>query len=78
MADLNHTIHSSGFVVNAGRRNKSMKIIEILRENTERTERLSLLDIGTGNGEIAKYLSELFRFIRLKRTLSHEWPLFSV
>jgi 2-polyprenyl-3-methyl-5-hydroxy-6-metoxy-1,4-benzoquinol methylase len=63
MADLNQTIHSSGFAVNAGRRNKAMKIVEILRENTERTERLSLLDIGTGNGEIAKYLSEFFNVV---------------
>lgn len=63
MADLNHSIHSSGFAVNAGRRNKAMKIVEILRENTESRERLSLLDIGTGNGEIAKYLSEYYNVV---------------
>ena len=63
MANLNPTIHSSGFAVNAGRRNKAMKIIEILRENTERQKHLSLLDIGTGNGEIAKYLSEYFNVV---------------
>lgn len=40
-----------------------MKIVEILRENTERQEHLSLLDIGTGNGEIAKYLSEYFNVV---------------
>ena len=63
MANLNPTIHSSGFAVNAGRRNKAMKIVEILREKTERQERLSLLDIGTGNGEIAKYLSEFYNVV---------------
>lgn len=63
MADLNHMIHSSGFAVNAGRRKKAMKIVEILRAKTERQERLSLLDIGTGNGEIAKYFSELFNVV---------------
>jgi hypothetical protein len=59
MADLNQTIHPSGFAVNAGRRNKAMKIVQILREHTNGQKRLALLDIGTGNGEIAKYLSPI-------------------
>jgi len=63
MADLTRTIHTSGFAVTAGRRNKAMKVVEILREKTERQERLSLLDIGTGNGEIARYLSEFYNVV---------------
>jgi len=63
MADLNQTIHPSGFAVNAGRRNKAMKIVQILREHTNGQKRLALLDIGTGNGEIAKYLSKLYNVV---------------
>jgi len=65
MADLNHTMHSSGFAVNAGRRNKAMKIVEILRDHGkgQEQERTSLLDIGTGSGEIAKYLSKFFNVV---------------
>jgi len=56
-------MHSSGFALNTGRRNKAMKIVQILRENTEGKERLVLLDIGTGNGEIARYLSEFYNVV---------------
>lgn len=60
MSDIKHSMHSSGFAVNTGRRNKAMKIVQILQENTERQKRPSLLDIGTGNGEIASYLSRYY------------------
>lgn len=65
MTDLTHTTHSRGFAVNAGRRDKAMKMISILGEfgRGDGRERLSLLDIGTGNGEIARYLSEFYNVV---------------
>lgn len=65
MTDLTHATHSRGFVVNAGRWDKAMKIMSILREfgRGDGKEQLSLLDIGTGNGEIARYLSEYYNVV---------------
>jgi ubiquinone/menaquinone biosynthesis C-methylase UbiE len=54
--------YNTGFMVNCNRRAKADKIIKILNEVQGKSEKLlsrqTLLDIGTGNGEIAGYLSE--------------------
>jgi len=54
--------HSAGFAVNIFRLNKALKILRVLKECgvREGKGRLTLLDIGTGNGEIAHYLSEFY------------------
>jgi len=62
MVDTNYTAHSKGFAINAARWNKAMKIISILSTYGREQER-SLLDIGTGNGEIAGHLSEFYNVV---------------
>ena len=56
--------HKPGFMVSGNRQAKARKIKMILDEaqgeKTKPTSRQSLLDIGTGNGEIACYLSESY------------------
>jgi len=52
-----------GFMVSEGRRAKAMKILQVLAESSPRrtppgTDRPKLLDIGTGNGEIASVLAD--------------------
>jgi len=55
--------HSSGFAVRTARLNKAMKITSILKEYGKGEGYLSLLDIGTGNGEIARYLSRFYHVV---------------
>jgi len=61
MAALNS--YNPGFMVKHDRRAKADKIIYVLNEAIEHYPahgRKMLLDIGTGNGEIASYLSEYY------------------
>ena len=70
MTKSHYSEHSPGFALNVSRLNKALKILRILREYGARKgdERLTLLDIGTGNGEIAHYLSEFYDVVSLDVT----------
>lgn len=64
--------YNAGFMVNHGRRAKADKIIQVLDEalgqRTKPPPRRLLLDIGTGNGEIASYLSEFYEVVSVDVT----------
>ncbi|MBQ0721877.1 MAG: glycosyltransferase, partial [Gammaproteobacteria bacterium] len=50
-------LHRTGFSARSNRENKAKKISTILREESGLSlENLSILDVGTGNGDIASYL----------------------
>jgi len=66
--EINHVAHPRGFASNVGRLNKSLKINCILKEYGGMKERTTLLDIGTGNGEIASYLSEFYDVVSVDIT----------
>ena len=52
---------NKGFCVTTSRHSKAKKILKIIEDSGKnRNKSLKLLDIGTGNGEIAQYLSEYF------------------
>ena len=72
MTELNSTAHTKGFVVKVARWNKAMKIISILgdfgKNGGKGKERLSLLDIGTGNGEIAHFMGEFYNVVSVDVT----------
>jgi len=58
---VNSSIRNPGFFSKTGRHSKAQKIIKIINEHKdEKNSRLRLLDIGTGNGEIALYLSKYY------------------
>ncbi len=51
----------AGFIAQAGRHSKALKIIKIIEDaGKKRNPALRMLDIGTGNGEIAHHLSQHF------------------
>jgi SAM-dependent methyltransferase len=55
-----------GFIPRTFRESKALKIVKILQDNDIPCDKtLSLLDIGTGNGEIAYYLSHYFKVTSL-------------
>jgi ubiquinone/menaquinone biosynthesis C-methylase UbiE len=59
----NQQIHSFGFVSLKGRKAKALKILTVLIASgtiQSHSHKLKLLDIGTGNGEIASNLAEYF------------------
>ena len=59
----NQKTYSSGFVSLKHRKSKALKILTVLNETggiQSHSPRLKLLDIGTGNGEIASNLAEHF------------------
>jgi ubiquinone/menaquinone biosynthesis C-methylase UbiE len=57
----NPTSPKPGFIVQSGRQAKALKILKIIEDAGKvRNSSLKLLDIGTGNGEIAFFLSEFF------------------
>jgi SAM-dependent methyltransferase len=60
MTEVPYIVSYTGFATNVSRRYKALKIIDILGEHKEGEARLSLLDIGTGNGEIARYLADYY------------------
>jgi len=63
-----------GFATDVARWNKALKIISILKECRGEQGRPSLLDIGTGNGEIAGCLGQLYDVVSVdvkdQRTVS--------
>lgn len=63
MTEANSSKRSTGFATNVARRNKALKIASILREHAGCEGRFSLLDVGTGNGEIASYLSKFHNVV---------------
>jgi SAM-dependent methyltransferase len=63
--------HNYGFMANHNRRSKADKIIQVLAEVCEQRKTAAqslLLDIGTGNGEIAHYLGERYDVVSLDIT----------
>lgn len=63
--------YNAGFMVRHDRRAKADKIIYVLNEaigQCTTTRRKLLLDIGTGNGEIASYLSEYYNVVSVDVT----------
>jgi 2-polyprenyl-3-methyl-5-hydroxy-6-metoxy-1,4-benzoquinol methylase len=55
---------NSGFMVGSGRKAKAQKILKIISDASQSNDscehRRTLLDIGTGNGEISYYIGEEF------------------
>ncbi len=76
MNEVNYNTSSTGFATNVARLNKALKIVSILREHAgcegRPGGRFSLLDIGTGNGEIACYLGEHYDVISVDVTDQRE------
>jgi ubiquinone/menaquinone biosynthesis C-methylase UbiE len=64
--------YNAGFMVNHDRRAKADKIIKVLDETlgqrAKPIARRRLLDIGTGNGEIASHLSEFYDVVSVDIT----------
>jgi ubiquinone/menaquinone biosynthesis C-methylase UbiE len=64
--------YNAGFMVNHSRRAKAYKILQVLDEalgqRTKPPVRRLLLDIGTGNGEIASHLSEFYDVVSVDVT----------
>jgi len=72
MTEANNSTRFTGFATNVARRNKALKIVSILREHAGCEGRFSLLDIGTGNGEIAYYLGEFYDVVSVDVTDQRE------
>lgn len=53
------TFHRTGFSPTTNRESKARKILKVLKEaRGEQIEQLSILDIGTGNGEISSFIGK--------------------
>lgn len=61
MMNAKNNYPNPGFIVQNDRQAKALKILKIIEDaGATRDSSLKLLDIGTGNGEIAFYLSQFF------------------
>lgn len=63
MTEINYYKRSKGFATDVSRFNKAAKILRLLKEYGGGKEKVSLLDIGTGNGEIAGILGRFYNVV---------------